>query len=74
MNEISAIEHFKKKKKEMRSNNVFVAQWIAHQTSNLGVVGSSPTVDFIFMTLKLTYEFLINMFICIVLDIRGIKL
>jgi hypothetical protein len=26
-------------------NLVSVAQWIAHQTSNLGVVGSSPIVD-----------------------------
>jgi hypothetical protein len=27
---------------------VSMAQWIAHQTSNLGVVGSSPTVDDLF--------------------------
>ena len=27
---------------------VSVAQWIAHRTSNPGVVGSSPTVDAIF--------------------------
>ena len=25
--------------------NAPLAQWIAHQTSNLGVVGSSPTTD-----------------------------
>ena len=31
-----------------RSEQVFVAQWTAHQTSNLGVVGSSPTGDAIF--------------------------
>jgi hypothetical protein len=26
-----------------------VAQWIAHRTSNPGVVGSSPTVDALFL-------------------------
>ena len=31
-----------------RSGMVSMAQWIAHQTSNLGVVGSSPTVDDLF--------------------------
>ena len=25
---------------------VYVAQWITHQTSNLGIVGSSPIIDF----------------------------
>ena len=25
--------------------DVYVAQWITHQTSNLGIVGSSPTID-----------------------------
>lgn len=24
---------------------VYVAQWITHQTSNLGIVGSSPIID-----------------------------
>ena len=31
---------------------VSVAQWIAHRTSNPGVVGSSPTVDAIFALLE----------------------
>ena len=35
-------------------NFVSVAQWIAHQTSNLGVVGSSPTIDALFATTTLT--------------------
>ena len=25
--------------------DVYVAQWITHQTSNLGIVGSSPIID-----------------------------
>ena len=28
---------------------VIMAQWIAHRTSNPGVVGSSPTVDALFV-------------------------
>lgn len=42
-------------KSYMRDNNVnrvFVAQWIAHQTSNLGVVGSSPTEDGILFSIN----------------------
>ena len=31
---------------------VSVAQWIAHRTSNPGVVGSSPTVDALFGLLE----------------------
>ncbi len=29
---------------------VYVAQWITHQTSNLGIVGSSPIIDFCFIS------------------------
>ena len=31
---------------------VIMAQWIAHRTSNPGVVGSSPTVDVTFCHVK----------------------
>ena len=31
--------------------DVYVAQWITHQTSNLGIVGSSPIIDSTFASL-----------------------
>lgn len=41
-------ESFKNQFITYNGNQVSVAQWIAHQTSNLGVVGSSPIVDGLF--------------------------
>ena len=37
------------------SLNVSMAQWIAHRTSNPGVVGSSPTVDVTFCHVKCVF-------------------
>ena len=44
--------------KHQVNNLAFVAQWIAHQTSNLGVVGSSPTGGCIFIFARL---YILNM-------------